>query len=87
MDENTAPSVTVIIPVLNGAQTIEPLLESLQKQDYDKNKIEVIVVDGNSTDKTRDIVENFPVKLVVESRDGLNLDQDRRCSRSGPATG
>ena len=53
MDENTAPSVTVIIPVLNGAQTIEPLLESLQKQDYDKNKIEVIVVDGNSTDKTR----------------------------------
>ena len=73
MNENTAPSVTVIIPVLNGAQTIEPLLESLQKQDYDKNKIEVIVVDGNSTDKTRDIVENFPVKLVVESRDGLNL--------------
>jgi cellulose synthase/poly-beta-1,6-N-acetylglucosamine synthase-like glycosyltransferase len=49
------------------------LLESLQKLDYDKNKVEVIVVDGNSEDKTREIVQKYPVKLVVESRDGLNL--------------
>jgi cellulose synthase/poly-beta-1,6-N-acetylglucosamine synthase-like glycosyltransferase len=69
----TLPSVTVIVPVRNGEQTIQPLLESLQKLDYDRNKIEVIVVDGNSTDKTREIVKQYPVKLIIENRKGLNL--------------
>jgi len=69
----TSPSVTVVVPVRNGAQTIQPLLESLQKLDYDRNTVEVIVVDGNSTDKTREIVKKYPVKLVVEEKKGLNL--------------
>jgi len=65
-------SVTVVVPVRNGEPTIEPLLESIQKLDYDRKKVEVIVVDGNSTDKTRDIVKKYPVKLVVERKKGLN---------------
>jgi len=70
---NNYPSVTVIVPVRNGEQTIQPLLESLQKLDYDKNKVEVIVVDGNSTDRTQKIVKKYPVKLVIEKQKGLNL--------------
>jgi len=66
------PTVSVIIPVRNGEPTIEPLLESLQRLDYDRNKVEVVVVDGNSTDKTREIVKQYPVKLVVEEKEGLN---------------
>ncbi len=66
------PSVTVIVPVRNGEPTIEPLLESLQSLDYDRKKVEVVVVDGNSTDKTRDIVKKYPVKLIVERKKGLN---------------
>jgi len=54
-------------------KTIQPLLESLQKLDYASDKVEVIVVDGNSTDKTRDIVKKYPVTLVVEERKGLNV--------------
>ncbi|MCW4015014.1 MAG: glycosyltransferase [Candidatus Bathyarchaeota archaeon] len=69
----TSPSVTVVVPVRNGEQTIQPLLDSLQKLDYDRNKVEVIVVDGNSTDNTREIVKRYPVKLVVEEKKGLNL--------------
>ncbi len=72
-DCKISPSVTVIVPVRNGELTIQSLLESLQKLDYDKNKVEVIVVDGNSTDKTQEIVKNYPVKLVVEENKGLNL--------------
>ena len=71
-DYKSQPPVTVIVPVRNGEPTIEPLLESLQRLDYDRKKVEVIVVDGNSTDKTRDIVKKYPVKLVVERRKGLN---------------
>jgi len=67
------PAVSVIVPVRNGEPTIEPLLESLQRLDYDRKKVEVIVVDGNSTDKTRDIVKKYPVKLVLERKKGLNV--------------
>jgi len=67
------PSVTVIVPVRNGEKTIEPLLESLQKLDYKNDKVEVIIVDGNSSDTTQDIVKKYPVKLVVEKRKGLNV--------------
>jgi cellulose synthase/poly-beta-1,6-N-acetylglucosamine synthase-like glycosyltransferase len=69
----TPRSVTVVVPVRNRELTIQPLLESLQKLDYDRNKVEVIVVDGNSTDKTQEIVKKYPVKLVVKKREGLNL--------------
>jgi len=67
-DHKASPSVTVVVPVRNGEQTIQSLLESLQKLDYDRNKVEMIVVDGNSTDKTQEIVKKYPVNLVVEKR-------------------
>jgi len=73
MENKQSPAVTVIVPVRNGEQTIQPLLESLQKLDYDRDKVEVIVVDGNSTDNTREIVKKYPVKLIIENREGLNL--------------
>ena len=69
----TSPSVTVIVPVRNGELTIQSLLESLQKLEYNRNKVEVIVVDGNSTDKTKEIVKQYPVMLIIENRKGLNL--------------
>ena len=74
MEDYKSPrSVSVVVPVRNRELTIQPLLDSLQKLDYDRNKVEVIVVDGNSTDKTQEIVKKYPVKLVVEKRKGLNL--------------
>ena len=82
-DYKTPRSVTVVVPVRNGELTIQSLLDSLQKLDYDRNKVEVIVVDGNSTDKTQEIVKKYPVKLVVEKRKGLNLARNTgiKCSK------
>jgi cellulose synthase/poly-beta-1,6-N-acetylglucosamine synthase-like glycosyltransferase len=72
-ESNFDPAVAVIVPVLNGEATIELLLESLLKIDHPKEKIEIVIVDGNSTDKTRDIVAKYPVKLLVEKREGPNV--------------
>ena len=69
----TNPAVTVVVPVRNGEETIESLLESLNNLNYESDKVEVIVVDGNSTDKTREIVKNYPVKLFIENKKGLNV--------------
>jgi glycosyltransferase involved in cell wall biosynthesis len=64
--------VSIIIPVKNGANTIRELLESLMNLEYDKRKYEVIVVDGYSTDGTRELVLKYPVKLIMQEGDGLN---------------
>ena len=66
------PSISIIVPVKNAAGTVKNLLDSLMELDYDKDKLEIIVVDGNSTDETREIVEAYPVTLIEEEGRGLN---------------
>ncbi len=48
------PLVSIIIPVLNGATTLRQCLNSIKEQDYPK--LELIVIDGGSTDATVDIL-------------------------------
>lgn len=67
------PKVSIIVPVKNGAEKIKDLLDSLMRVDYEKDKLEIIVVDGNSTDATMEIVSKYPVKLVTEERLGVNV--------------
>jgi succinoglycan biosynthesis protein ExoA len=46
----------VVIPVLNEQQHISECLRSVQAQDYPEDRIEIIVADGGSDDRTRSIV-------------------------------
>jgi len=65
-------SISVIVPVRNSAKTIGALMESLMVLEYDPEKLEIVVVDGDSSDGTRKIVEEYPVLLVDEEGKGLN---------------
>mgnify|MGYP000313990991 CR=1 FL=1 len=56
--------VSIIIPCRNEEKFIEKCLESISNQDYPKEKMEVLVVDGMSEDKTREIIEDFRSKNV-----------------------
>ncbi|MBS3137439.1 glycosyltransferase, partial [Candidatus Woesearchaeota archaeon] len=49
------PFVSIIIPAYNAEKYIGLVLEAISNQDYPKEKIEVILVDDNSTDKTIEI--------------------------------
>ncbi len=49
--------VSIIIPTYNSSRTLENCLLSIQNQDY-KN-IEIIVVDNNSSDSTKDIANKY----------------------------
>ena len=51
------PPITIILPTLNERSFIRDCLDSLFAQDY-PNIVEILVVDGGSTDGTRDIVQN-----------------------------
>ncbi len=56
------PKVTIIIPCRNEERFIGDCLDSLIAQDYPKEKLEILVVDGVSEDKTREIIKSYSQK-------------------------
>jgi len=62
MEESNKIEVSVIIPVYNEEKYIDQCVQSLLKQDYPKDKVEFIFVDGNSTDKTVEILSYYVKK-------------------------
>lgn len=55
-DSSSRPLVSVVIPMRNEESHIRRCVESLLAQDYPGGRWEVIVVDGRSDDRSRDIV-------------------------------
>lgn len=63
--------ISIIIPVLNEAENIGRLLRYLTENSSPENISEIIVVDGESTDRTVEIVKNFTlsdVKLIFSKK-------------------
>jgi glycosyltransferase involved in cell wall biosynthesis len=60
------PTISIVIPTLNSERTLKECLESIVIQDYPKDKIEIIIADGGSIDKTLNIIEN--VKKMLSMR-------------------
>lgn len=56
MADKSRPMVSIIIPVLNESKYIERCLRSLMNNTYDREKVEILVFDGGSSDETREIV-------------------------------
>ncbi|MHB8571542.1 MAG: glycosyltransferase [Candidatus Dormibacteria bacterium] len=61
----TLPSISVLIPVLNAQQYLDGCLRSLREQDYPADRIEVILADAGSTDRTLEIAARHGVTRVV----------------------
>lgn len=63
--------VSVIIPCRNEEKYIRKCLNSVIEQDYSKEKLEVLVVDGMSEDRTREIIKKHfgqhPFVKVLEN--------------------
>jgi cellulose synthase/poly-beta-1,6-N-acetylglucosamine synthase-like glycosyltransferase len=50
------PRVTIAMPAYNEENFIEACIASVQAQDYPRDRIEILVADGCSSDRTRDIL-------------------------------
>ena len=59
-----ALKVSIIVTCRNNASTIGECLQALQKQDYPRDAVEIIVVDACSTDGTADIAKKYTDKSL-----------------------
>jgi cellulose synthase/poly-beta-1,6-N-acetylglucosamine synthase-like glycosyltransferase len=66
MDDVSSPRVSIIVATRNNEQTINECLGAIFELNYPKDCLEVMVVDGCSTDGTVEIAEKYPVKVVSE---------------------
>jgi glycosyltransferase involved in cell wall biosynthesis len=67
----TAPLVSVIVPVRNGARFLREALDSAVLNGY--APIDVVVLDGRSTDGSAEIARSYPgVRVIVQAGHGLS---------------
>ncbi|MDP9236598.1 MAG: glycosyltransferase family 2 protein [Chloroflexota bacterium] len=71
----TQPFVSIIVPVRNEERYIERCLFSIALQDYPRSRFEIIVVDGESSDMTREIVNRFAAECDIDLHLFANLQR------------
>jgi cellulose synthase/poly-beta-1,6-N-acetylglucosamine synthase-like glycosyltransferase len=60
----STPKVSIIVASRNNESTIGQCLQALFNLDYPKDALEVLVIDGCSTDNTVKIAQSFPAKVI-----------------------
>jgi glucosyl-dolichyl phosphate glucuronosyltransferase len=68
--------ISVVVCTYNRTELLRTALETLCKQSLDTSLFEIIVVDNNSTDNTRSVIESFMghgnVRYVLEKMPGIS---------------
>jgi len=57
------PLISIVVTTRNEERNIANCLESIRAQTYPQEEIEIIVVDNNSTDKTKEIAKKYTDKV------------------------
>lgn len=66
IDPNYTPGVTVIIPCFNEEQWIQRTIQSCMDQDYPQEKLEVIVIDDCSNDRSVEKIKEIIEELRLQ---------------------
>jgi len=76
------PSVTIAIPTYNRARVLTQTLAGLTTQDYPRELLEILIIDNNSPDHTREVVASFAAaphapRHILETQQGANFARNR----------
>jgi len=84
LEGNLLPGFTILMPTFNSESRIRRCLESIRQQKYPQDHVQILIADGGSTDKTREIAEGYgativdnPLKLAEEGL-RVGMSQVRR---------
>lgn len=58
------PPVSIVIVSLNNERSLATCLQCIKDQDYPRNKIEYLAIDGGSTDRTKAIFKKFHFRVL-----------------------
>jgi len=68
---NNTPFVSILIPTLNEQSFIQPCIQSLLEGNYPLDNIEVLVIDGGSTDNTQqeviELTDRYPSIQLLQN--------------------
>ena len=64
MDQEVFPLITVLIATFNSSKLLPRTLDALINQSYPRDKMEILAVDGGSTDNTIDIALSYGCKII-----------------------
>ncbi|MBI4159209.1 glycosyltransferase family 2 protein [Candidatus Woesearchaeota archaeon] len=79
------PTISFIIPTYNDKVLVKRCLDSILSQKYPKNKIEIITIDGGSTDGTLELLKKYPVKLLHNKKrfpEGKGMGKDQAVQKA-----
>jgi glycosyltransferase involved in cell wall biosynthesis len=78
--EGKRPFLSIVVPIRNEEAHVGALLAQLEEQEYPRDRFEVIVVVGTSTDRTVQVVEGFRQRTTLSLR---RLDNPMQLSSAG----
>lgn len=67
----TKPRISVVIPCWNEEKNIRRTLLKLNHQTIPREDYEVIIVDGGSKDRTREIAKKMGARVIMQKREGI----------------
>ena len=91
MNQENKPLISVVIPTYNSAKTLKLVLPSIREQDVDQERLEILVVDGGSTDDTVKLARTYGARVIPNPRRlpvpalciGFNEAKGRYCVITG----
>lgn len=73
--DNLLPAISIVIVTYNCARNLQECLSKVAEQNYPKDKVEILLVDGGSTDETLQVAKSFGAKTVYG---GFKTDAEPR---------
>ncbi|MBI3878698.1 MAG: glycosyltransferase family 2 protein [Verrucomicrobia bacterium] len=76
MSSELLPKISVITPTRNARALLENLLQSVARQDYPRDRIELLISDARSTDGTRELAAKFGATVMDDN--GSDMEEAKR---------
>jgi len=81
MTKGAFPRVSIVLPVLNAAGVLENCLLSVDRQTYPRDRYEVLIADGGSTDGSQAIALKHGA-TVIDDRASRHMEDSKRAALS-----